>query len=221
MSWHTRNPKFYEQVRREVEAAYPDLRFEQRGSHVWLVGPFVIAGDDGVELTRFELAIRLPHDFPEGVPAVYEANGRIRPFADYHAYRDARACLWAPGERWKHWPRGSSLVDFLKGPLRSHLADRAYFELSGEWLVERPHNEDGVVQAFEEMLGIVGADRVTAFLRLFTRGQPKGHWICPCGSGLRLRDCHGDVVHELAQRLSADEVEQALFIMTRSTRVAA
>lgn len=217
MTWFRKDPAFFEQVRLEVQAAYPELLFEARGNQVWLVGPFRLLDEAGCELTRYHIAVRLPDDFPEGVPDLFETAGRILRVADHHVYADGHACLWVSGERWIHWPRGSSLVDFLSGPVRSYLLGHAHFEINGEWPNgARSHRSEGVFESYREILGLRNREQILAFLRLLGGDtQPKGHWSCPCESGKRLRHCHGARVWELRGKIAPGEARVALFHATR------
>jgi hypothetical protein len=212
MTWFRKDPAFFERMRLETEAAYPELRFEMRGSHLWLSGPFRLLDEAGRELTRYQIALRLPDDFPAVVPDLFETAGRIHPVAAHHAFKDGHACLWVSGERWIHWPRGSTLVDFLDGPVRSHLLGHAHFEITGKWPNgARSHGPEGVFESYCEMLDLTDREQILEFLRLLGRDQaPRGHWPCPCGSGKRLRACHGPRVWELRDKISPREASAAL-----------
>ena len=124
--WFRANPEFFERVKGGTLAALPLLTFDVRSGRVWVAGPFLVLDRAGVEVTRYEIAVRLPNDYPEAMPHMYEVGGRIRRIAEEHTFRDGRACLFVPGERWQHWPKGSTLVDYLEGPVRSHLVGHAH-----------------------------------------------------------------------------------------------
>ena len=48
---------------------------------------------------------------------------------------------------------------------------------------------------------------IKAFMNLLARkNQPKGHEECPCGSGLRLRNCHTDLVRKAREQVDRQDV---------------
>lgn len=210
-SWFERDPAFYEQVKEEVLAAFPQLRFETRSGKVWLAGPFMILGERGVEVTRYEIAVRLPSDFPKTIPDLFEVGGRIGWTAEEHTFRNGRACLFVPGERWQHWPLGSTLVEFLQGVVRSHLVGHAHYEAVGNWpWGERSHGAEGIFESYAELLGTEDREVIRRYLNILAHAQPKGHWECPCGSGQRLRKCHREGVFRLRGRITTEEAKLAL-----------
>jgi hypothetical protein len=208
-TWHKADPAFFERTKEETLAAYPELAFELRGDVVWLTGPFrLMHGAEEVE--RYDIAIRLPNDFPESVPDLFETGGKIRRHADEHTYNNGRACLFVEGERWIHWPPGSTLVDFLNGPVRSHLVGHLHYKVEGFWpFGQRAHGAAGIVEAYSEMIGINDRAIVEAYLDVLCMSTVKGHVWCPCRSGRRLRSCHRDQVIDLRGKISTREATAA------------
>jgi hypothetical protein len=130
----------------KLEAVYPKL-----ASRVSSTGAVTVAGEfdvmaDGKHIDCFSIQIQLPAEYPISVPLVFETAGRIPRIPDRHVNPDGSACLFVPDARWKHWPVGSDLLQFVSGPVHYHFLAQAYFELEGKWLFgERPHGDDGVL----------------------------------------------------------------------------
>ena len=56
---------------------------------------------------------------------------------------------------------------------------------------ELPHGPKGLEDAYADALGIPNKKKDLIYhLRLLSQDWPKGHWLCPCGSGKPLRNCH-------------------------------
>ncbi len=65
-----------------------------------------------------------------------------------------------------------------------------------EW-GERAHGKDSILKYYAELLGIAADSNILGFMKLLARkNPPKGHEICPCGSGEKLRKCHGVLINE-------------------------
>ena len=54
------------------------------------------------------------------------------------------------------------------------------------------------------------ADLMADYLRLLSRAEIKGHAACPCGSGLRLRNCHIDRVLKLREQICPSMAKRML-----------
>ncbi len=231
-AWHRANPESFAQMRADVEAAYPNLNFfidhevetdieamltgikSVSGEDDILVirGSFPIKDEHGKPIDQFSIEVFVPPDFPKNLPLVREVRGRIPRHVDRHIYPEGFACLFAPGERFMHFPEGSTLLDFLEGPVRNFFISQSTFELTGEWpFGQRSHDSDGIVESYAEMFGVPPMrENVARFLLLIQRREVKGHWPCPCGNGKRLRDCHGPIIRHLKTKVSPGEAIRTL-----------
>ncbi|MQA92470.1 MAG: hypothetical protein GEU90_19960 [Gemmatimonas sp.] len=52
-----------------------------------------------------------------------------------------------------------------------------------------------------ELFGAHDDEQLRGFLALVSSDRVKGHWICPCGSGRKLRHCHREQVDQVRDRL--------------------
>lgn len=205
LPWHLTDPESFARMRAEVEAAYPDLRLSIQDECVFIQGSFPIK-EDGAALDRYSIEVRVPQDFPKDLPVLREVGGRIPWDADRHVNINGDACLLVPDERWRHFPEGRTLRDFLDGPVRSFLIGQSVYDRTGKWpFGQRSHGRAGILEAYAEMLNI-SPDRETirAFLDLISRREVKGHWPCPCGAGKILRKCHGARVWVLREKIGPE-----------------
>lgn len=187
-----------EQYRAHVEAVLQRLQPELSSSlvegSIGISGNLICSGDEG-PFDAFEISALLPIGFPMVEPFVWETGGRIPRMAERHIYpRPGNCCLCV----WEEWLWGKPDVDFedfLVGPLHSYFVSQSIFEMTEEWpFGERDHDKKGLDQALAEMLSDVPNVLVDRALAILSQPKMKGHARCPCGSGLRLRDCH---YHEL------------------------
>ena len=139
-AWHRQVPELYAQVEAAVAAAYPGLSSAVRNGLIHFTGPFVLVDALGTEVDRYEIDIRLPANFPKGVPEARETAGRIPRTPDHHCYSDGTLCLFAPGERWRYGPKGRA----------------AYSSCPTELFVGIPWTNDGPVDVCDISHVLVG-----------------------------------------------------------------
>lgn len=194
---------------REAEELLRALACEQRFSglavtveagRLFVRGELPILSVEGAELDRYSLEIEVPTD-PVLLPVVRETGGRIPWTADRHMFTNGIACVMLPDERWKYFPIGTPLVDFLNGPLLHYLIGQSMVEEGLEWPAERRHNQDGVLDYYQELFETDDPATIVRSLYLLTREQVKGHWECACGSGKKLRTCCRDRFATLRARV--------------------
>ena len=185
----------------------PKLQATRKGVEIHVRGSYLLFEDDVASnpegpITQYDIAIILAPTYPYQEPKVFEVGNRISRCADNHINFDGSCCLTV----WEHWlitTDDNSFVSFLKGPLYEYFISQLWFERTGEWpFGERPHGEAGLVEAYADALDIPNNKKdVTYYLKLLSLDWPKGHWLCPCGSGKRLRYCHRDEIIALHNRI--------------------
>ncbi len=208
--WHSSGPAYFEQEKRAVQAEYPDLRFRLAGNLVVVDGDFPLVVEGKVR-DRYSIEISLARDHPKSLPIVRETAGRIPRTADRHMNGDGTACVLLPDERWKSWPVGAPLVDFLNGPLRNYFICQSLVEGGDPWPMEElGHGPDGIRTSYAELLGTDDISVIRNYVACLAAKQAKGHWPCPCGSGKRLRNCHLKQVVELRMKISQADASRSL-----------
>jgi len=187
-------------------------------------GLAVVQGDleilaDGRFIDTFSIRIELLPPYPEVVPKVYETAGKIPRIADRHINPDGSACLFVPDARWKHWPVGRSLVEFVSSPVYYFFLSQAFFELEGKWLFgERPHGDDGVIDYYKEELGLEKLDHVYQCIELATIPsitQSKLRAPCVCGSNMPLESCHSSQIDRIANSVPYQRLLEVMGMIRR------
>jgi hypothetical protein len=203
------------QVGGEIASEYPDLVIEVREGAVRVTGALRLA-EGQREIDRYEMEMVISQRYPRRMPDVYETAGRIPRNADHHMYPDGRACLFAPGEQWLHWPRGSNLRDFLDGPVRSFFISQAIFERTGEWeFGQRSHGAIGILESYEELIGSQDVTTVLRYLEVLSRPKLRPRSPCPCGSGKAISACHMRSLAELRGNVPYRDAKAGLAIIVR------
>lgn len=181
----------YSDKRLEIE--FPHLRLTRQDGQIALAGKFPVRLTDGTLVDYYYVEIRLPINLDSFLPIVLETGGRIPRVQDRHCNENGFLCVLLPETRYKHFPMGSKIIDFLKGPLNSFLFGQSYFEANNDWpFGEWKHGIHGRLEFYREFFG-VGQDSAGMILGLVetvANGTYRRHKPCPCGSGKKTKKCH-------------------------------
>ena len=153
-------------------------------------------------ITQFDIVMVLAPGFPLREPKVFEIAGRIPRSADRHINLNGDCCVTV----WEHWLVSAddhSFANFFNGPVYEYFLGQYYYERTGKWpFGERAHGYRGLEEAYADALGIPNKkEDVSCYLKLLSNDWPKGHWLCPCGSGKRFRNCHRGEMSSLHERI--------------------
>lgn len=180
----------------EVTGAHPGLHLDSRDDGIVLSGLYVLDGiyGDVLYYDEFELEILIPWNYPIDLPEVKETAGRVVRSKYEHIFQGDNLCLGATCDLIDCLQSSHSLLEYLDKVIPSYLFGFLYFEEYGVAppFGERSHGYAGLKEAYKERYGVTEDIPLYNLLYTLGRGVPlRGHILCPCGSGKRLRDCHG------------------------------
>ena len=184
----------------EVKAAIafdqPKLAAARDGRDIVVRGTYLLFENGAIAnpagpITDFEIEIVLSARYPNREPKVFEVGGRIPRCPDRHVNNEGDCCVTV----WENWlvcAEDHSFAAFMNGPLNEFFLGQYWFDKTGKWpFGERTHGPKGLEEAYADALGIAHKKKDLIYhLRLLSKDWPKGHWLCPCGSGKPLRHCH-------------------------------
>jgi hypothetical protein len=197
----------------ELTAVHKGLRnVIEYDTETIVAGPLPFeASADGLETITesFEIELTIPRDFPETLPRVKETGGRIG--IDYqHRNPAGTLCLAVPVEQRRVFFEQPTLLGFVNRLVIPYLYGYCLWKKHGRHpFDEAAHGYEGILRHYLDTLGLqdeLSALAVISFL--FEHGY-RGHHDCPCGSGLRVRRCHGQALlalhqHHTPQTLRSD-----------------
>ena len=205
LQWFEKDPARFKTEREALVARYPDLSLEDCAKG-YRLGPdsflpfraAVIEGicpidHSGVHTTAaYDIAVVVPSSFPDRVPLLYCRDRKFVRDIDRHILSDGQACLCVRSEFRRFLGLDYRLVDFMDKLVHPFLVGQYHYELNGRWpWKDRSHGVQGIIEAYQELTGLNSLQAIIGFAEILARKSPaKGHWICPCGSGRRLRFCH-------------------------------
>lgn len=199
-----RDPRLIDGIQSDLRSTQPNLHLIIHPDGMAQIrGTFALHSPSGGFLTRFQVLIELPPEYPESLPIVYEVGGRIPKTIDRHIEPDGKACVLLPDDRWRVFPVDAPLRVFLSGSLHEFFLSQSLVERGEPWpFGEWRHGEQGVLDYYQKLLATNDTAVVSQFLYILARDSFKQHWDCPCGSGRRIRACCRDRILDLRQKIS-------------------
>ncbi len=206
--WYFEDPLLLASIEDEIENNFPGLRLLVLNKKVVIQGRFDVYYQDNF-YDRYSIKIELADNHPISLPQVFETGGRVPTTAARHVYEEGGyACLFVPFERFKYWPDCRSMSSFLGGPVNSYFYSQSFYDQHGYYpFGERSHNLSGVIESIKDISNMDSNLKVVSTLDLISKNNLKGHWDCPCFSGLSLKNCHLSEVVKLKQILSQKDLE--------------
>lgn len=187
----------------ELTVVHRGLVRADDGDRIVLSGPLTFeASADGFETVtdRFDIGLAIPADYSETLPVAREIAGRIERTYD-HIYTDGTLCLAVPIEERRIFWEQPTLLGFVNNLVVPYLYSYGHWKRTGEYpFGDQPHGSEGILQHYLESTDLPDETAILAALsHLFEHGY-RGHHPCPCGSGTRVRKCHGPLLHTLQDR---------------------
>lgn len=184
--WFERDPASLRALEHTLRARYPTLHVFLENGTCHVRGTIAMVEND-----RYQLEIELPDDYPNSLPLVWETGGRIPWELDRHVLPIGALCLGVPLRLGIALKGRFDIESILEIPVRNFLIGNSLVERGEDWPHgDRAHGVAGILEEFDELIGTDDKMRVSRFLLDVLQGKIRGHWPCPCGSGLVLRKCH-------------------------------
>lgn len=195
-------------VKSAISFDQPKLLAEQSNDNIVIKGKFVLVDrnsfpDPAGPLAEYDILLEVTNRFPIDEPKLFEVGGRIPREPERHINTDGSCCVCV----WEYWlarEENPSFEAYLNGPVYSFFISQFTYEQTGQWpFGEWRHGVHGLEEAYSEILNIpCDREKVIAYLEVLSMEWPKGHLLCPCGSGKIIRECHSRDLLDLHQRLA-------------------
>ncbi|AQR96487.1 YecA family protein [Clostridium saccharoperbutylacetonicum] len=152
--------------------------------------------DDIIIKDKYYIEIILDDKYPNTIPIVKEIGGRIP--STFHKNGNDILCLEVESKMKDYLIKNPNLLSFVNKFLVEYLYGYSYKELYGRLpFGERKHGVLGIIDYYREIFDVYDIKNIIEFLKILAKVNYRGHCICPCGSGKKLRDCHGNIIREL------------------------
>lgn len=208
----------------ELTEKYRGLHCTSSGLDLSVSGNLIFSAQyNGVSVEdEYVVEISIPRGYPSILPTAKETGGRIP--KDFHTNPDETLCLGSRIEMRMKFHERESLIGFVEDLLIPFLYGFSYREKYGEMPYgELPHGIDGVLKSYQALFHVDDDLAVIAFLKILADDNYRGHISCPCGSNIKLRNCHGNIVRELQNFQSPEEYLQesihALYCINQQSKI--
>jgi hypothetical protein len=216
--WYKENPALLEEMKMEIKDVFPYLHFYLRNEVIVAEGSFPVIYENTV-LDRYSIKITFPKNYPKSIPIVEEVGSRIPRILDRHMSEKGEACLFLPELRSEIWPLGSSLLEFLNGPVHNFFLGQSLFEKGEGWPFGTwDHGAGGIRDYYAQLFGTEDINIIMKLILLIIMPKMRGHRLCPCGSGKRLRNCHFSLLLGLREKIPQDVARLSLAHLMESVK---
>ena len=166
---------------------------------------------------EFDIELRIPRDYPRSPPNVYELNERLDDFD--HLFQDGRLCLGAPVDVRSRFAKEQELLFFIEELVIPFLFAFSYKDRYGEMpFGELSHGIEGILEYYADFFGTSRYDSIL-LLKCLADGVVPPLDRCPCGSGRKVKNCHGPRLSALRSHQTAQAFEDELReVMSASKR---
>jgi len=195
---------------KDLESVFLDLKLNKNGDGIFIVAgnlSFTCSHDGKTIKDDYDVEISIPEDYPQNPPTVKETSKKIPRNKDNHVYTsNGTLCLGSPlavkrtfaQERTLLWYAREQVVRFLFS--HSHKQKYGFMPFG-----ELSHGPEGLLEYYKDLFSVHDNWYVLGLLKRLADDNYKGHTICPCGSGQKLRNCHGPILKEIKEYMSPND----------------
>ncbi len=194
----------------ELSKKYSCLRIESQSDGSKKIWGMLGFKTHILELTiqdAFQIEIIVPVNYPSILPKSFETENRIP--QDFHHNPDRSLCLATNLELTICFNAMPNLIGYVENCLIPYLASFHYWQKNNIMSYsERKHGAEGILETYQEFLEIDDKLLILGLLKLLVEENYRGHSLCICNSGKKIRNCHGKNIERILGVLSYD----ALFL---------
>ena len=225
--WFDSNPEYFQKEKDAVAIEQPGMALEKapKGTRVTpthsLVceraicrGKYLLRVPDSGRGYEYSVTVITSSAYPVEMPTLCCNDPKLPAgILDRHIMSDGMVCLGIGGELKRKWRPENGLVGFFRDYVTPFLAWQVYYDEFGHAPPsgQRSHGAKGIMEFYAEDLGLTELSCVPDFMKLLAKQErPGGHLLCPCGSGKKLRDCHGGTIWRARETLKWKHVQEDL-----------
>ncbi len=184
----------------EVLVAYPGLQYTLNPMGEGILEGGILVDkvfNDFPVYKMFFVKILLPKNIQIELPSIWETGQAIDKKYE-HVNIDDSLCLAVNSEIRLDFLKGMTLLEWMDKYVETYFYTYIFFRKFGHYpFGERKHGYVGVLEFYAEHFEIEGLKNTWEFMNEITQSYYKGHRLCPCGSGKKVRACHGNQIREI------------------------
>ena len=141
----------------------------------------------------YKIEIDIPIDSPE-LPSVIDLD-KVIDDSYPHRYANGKLCLETDAIIRLRFIDGLGLIEWAEEFVETYFFSYEYYTRYGIFpFGERLHGISGIIDTYQELFQESNIKKVVSLMRYCADEAYRGHTTCPCGSGKKLRQCHGSVL---------------------------
>ena len=190
-------PELIETQIRALLEVYPDLqKMEHTDSVIKFQGSIFInrIHNEYTLQKSYDLQIVLPIN-NDNLPYVVDINDNISP-TYHHKYTDGTLCLSTNTDFHLKFLDGFNILVWMRDFVEPFYFSYEYYQRYDIFpFNERSHGYIGVIETYQDIFHTDnGSQTLNVMHAIATAKAYRGHHLCLCGSGLKVRNCHREVL---------------------------
>jgi len=148
------------------------------------------------------ISMFVPFTFPNELPIVKDIEKKID--NKFHKNANDVLCLACDTEIILDLKsrENATICDFIERYLLPYLYSYTYFKKYGKTpFGDRSHGSEGIIEFYKDYFKLEDIDIAFLFLEYMSLKKYRGHNLCLCGSGKKLRNCHGIKAIDLMKKV--------------------
>lgn len=155
----------------------------------------------------YEINTIISPKYPRILPATYEVGEKLD--KSFHINPDDTLCLGTPLEMKINFAEQPNLLGYFENLVIPFFLT-AKLASMGRQVEQHVHGGVGILKFYCQLFGITDMFKAKSFLRLLAKGKCSRKKQCPCNSGRRLKNCHGELVWSLQKYQTPEEFQYEL-----------
>lgn len=199
----------------ELLKKMPSFTVDRRDEYSILKGSLILNHKGSVNFyKKFEMEIIIDNKYPNILPKVYELSNILS--KDYHINPDGSLCLGTDFDiRLKLYPE-YKLIDYIEYFIYPFLYNSLYYKnYKVSPYGERSHGEEGIIESYIDFFKIEKTRAKDLFSNLNKRKFKRkliykdklNKYLCPCGSGKKIYQCHKEEIKRLKNTIKKQDIE--------------
>lgn len=181
----------------EVLSAFPELKIIVVENGTKFTGSIKVNNiyNDVHIIDKYDVEIFVPNDYPSELPIVKETGNKIK--GSYpHINSDGILCLATTAEIRIDFGNEFNIVGWINKYVIPYFFSYGYYTKYGIFpFGERSHAVLGSIEFYKEYFQLNTRSQCKSVLEyICSKDRYRGHDSCPCGSGKRIRSCHGESI---------------------------
>ena len=172
---------------------YPSLgQIENTPKEIKITGQISInrVVEDFHVVNDYMIQIVIPYS-SDKLPIVFDIDEKLD--RNYpHLYKNRALCLETDIVIYTYFKNSFNLVEWYEQFVEPYFVSYEYYMLYNCFIFgDRPHDVVGLISSYMDIFELQSIYPLILILHFILSSKYRGHLLCPCNSGKKIRECHG------------------------------